>query len=134
MSPCVRAGLLFRVIFYSLLSLLICLRIFSLFSYHIRKFLVLPCDISIIFSSVRKFTRRTVLDPTFCEVKITAAFISQCIQRTITEQAIEIFRICIFMARKKFTFFMTEIRKFFIFPIWFIHSPSPFSNPHSDYP
>ena len=100
-------------IIFSLLSFLICLRILSLLSYHIRKFLIFSCDISIILSSVRKFTRSAVLDSAFRKMEITTAFISQCIQRTITEQAVKIFRICSFMAWKIFTFFI--LKKLIIF-------------------
>lgn len=54
-------------------------------------------------------------------VKIPAALISKSIQRTVTEQTVEIFRICPFMAWKIFAFSVAEKRIVLVFPIFFAH-------------
>ena len=53
--------------------------------------------------------------------EIPAAFFSQCIQGTITEQTVEIVRIHLLMTWKKFTFFMTKKRVFLTLAKLFLH-------------
>lgn len=124
----VRTGFLFLLYLISLtISVLIrflhILRfILPLFSYKFSKFLIFACDVSVILSFMRNFASGTILDPAVQESKIASTFISQCIQRTITEQTVEIIRICSCMAWEIFTFLMTVIWKFFPFPVWFLHA------------
>lgn len=73
---------------------------------------------------MRKLTVGTVLDSLFCIAEIPAASIPQCVQGAVTEQTVKILRICALMAGKIFAFFMTEVRIFFVFPIWFLHNTS----------
>ena len=49
-----------------------------------------------------------VLDALVCISKISPAALTECIQRTVTEQAVEMFRIRAGMAGKKFTFPVAE--------------------------
>ena len=65
-----------------------------------------------------------VLYPFLCEAEISAAFVPQHIKRAIAEKTVKIFRIRPFMARKTFTFLMTEIGKFLSFPEFFLHKTS----------
>ena len=94
---------------------------FSHFLDQLRQFLILSGYISIILSFMRYLTFCTVFYSVLCKPEIPAAVFSQRIQRTITEETIEVLRIRAFMARKVFTLFVSEIRKMFSFPIWFFH-------------
>lgn len=68
-----------------------------------------------------KHTICAILYPFLCILKIPSAFISQRIQRAITEQTVKIIRICVLMAWKILAFFMAEIRILFSLPIRFLH-------------
>ena len=81
---------------------------FPLFFHHLRKLSVFSGDISVIFPSVGNQAARAVLDPVFCITEIPAAFLSQRVQRTVAEQAVEVLRIRALMTGKIFTFFMAE--------------------------
>ena len=93
----------------------------SLSADQIRKFLILTGYISIALSLMWKPAIGAVLDSILCESEITAASVSQRIQRTVTEQAVKIIRVSTIMTWKKFTFLMAEIRIFLSFPIRFLH-------------
>ena len=95
---------------------------FPLFFHHLRKLSVFSGDISVIFPSVGNLAARAVLDPVFCIAEIPAAFLSQRVQRTVAEQAVEVLRIRALMTGKIFTFFMTEKRVLFTFPKRFLHN------------
>ena len=56
-----------------------CFLFFTLLPYNFRKLAIFTCNISEIFSSVRKLTFGAVFDSVFRKAEITAAFISQCI-------------------------------------------------------
>ena len=91
---------------------------------HFHQLSILSSNISKIFSFMRKHTACTVFYSFFCDTKIPAAFLSQCIQGAITEEAIKIVFISTFMSGKKFTFSVAEIRIFLIFPILLLHDTS----------
>lgn len=95
---------------------------FPLFFHHLRKLSVFSGDISVIFPSVGNQAARAVLDSVFCITEIPAAFLSQRVQRTVAEQAVEVLRIRALMTGKIFTFFMAEKRVLFTFPKWFLHN------------
>ena len=111
----VRTGFLFLLYLISLTTsvlirfLHILRLILPLFSYKFSKFLIFACDVSVILSFMRNFASGTILDPAVQESEITSTFIAQCIQRAITEQTVEIIRICSCMAWEIFTFLMTVI-------------------------
>ena len=85
------------------------------------KFLIFPCNVSIIFTLMRYNTVCTIFISTFCVGKISSTVFSQRIKRAIAEKTVKFLRICTLMAGKIFTFFMAEKGKFFSFPIWFLH-------------
>ena len=72
---------------------------------------------------------RAILDATFRIAEITATLIPQCIQRTVAKQAVEILRICPFVAGKIFAAAIAEKGKALPFPlqIMFAHTTVPFS-------
>ena len=104
------------------LSIFLC---FSHFPHQLRQLAIFPGYVPVVLCFVRQLTVRAVFYSCFCHSKIPAAFITQCIQRTVAEQTVEVLRICACMTRKIFTFFITEKSIMFSFPIWFFHLLSP---------
>ena len=103
---------------------------FSLFSFpnlphQFRQLAIFPGYIAVVLCLMWQLTIRAVLNSFVCHFKIPTAFISQCIQWAIAEQTVKVLRICAFMTRKIFTFFVAEKCIMFSFPIWFLHLFSP---------
>ena len=83
--------------------------------------LILSGHISIVFAFMWQLAVGAVFDPLLSDLKVPAAFIPQCIQWAVTEQAVKVLRVRYFVAGKIFTFFVAEKRKMFSFLIWFFH-------------
>jgi len=73
--------------------------------YHCTHFFHDPVEISF---AVGSYAVAAILDPVFCIAKAAAAAITQCIQRTIAEQAIEFALTYALMAGKVLTFPILE--------------------------
>ena len=131
---CSRSGILFRInscpfIFQQALILVFP----AVLSSSAQALSVFSGDISVIFPSVGNQAARAVLDPVFCITEIPAAFLSQRVQRTVAEQAVEVLRIRALMTGKIFTFFMAEKRVLFAFPKRFLHVFPPSNKNPANY-
>ena len=101
--------------------------VFSYLLHQLRQLAVFPGYVPVVLGFVRQLAVRAVFNSLLGHSEIPAAFISQCIQRTVTKQTVKILRISSCMTRKIFTFFITEKSIMFSFPIRFLHFDSPFT-------
>ena len=85
--------------------------------YRICDFPEAAHNFAVVFPSVRIETGRTVFNSVFIPDEISAAPVSQCIERTVTEKAIEVFPVCPGMAGKVFALLVTKIGIFFSLPV-----------------
>ena len=95
------------------------------FSCHFDNFIKFVHDILVIFFLVGHQTVRTVLDAIFCVFEIAAAVFTQSIQRTVAEQAVEVFLVLSLVAREKLA--LPVLEKFIVFGFQFLHNAPPFS-------
>lgn len=85
------------------------LRILCISFFHqLRYFRKTADDQIIIVRHMRYQTVGAVLDALVCILKVSTAALTECIQRTVTEQAVEMFRIRAGMAGEIFTFPVAE--------------------------
>ena len=80
------------------------------------------CDRPVILRSVRDHAFCAVLVSLFCVPEVTAALFSQCIERAITEQAVESVRLLRLVAREILAFPVLEKCVMFPFPIRFSYA------------
>ena len=99
--------------------------VFSYLLHQLRQLAIFPGYVTVVLCFVRQLTVRAVFNSLLGHSEIPATFISQCIQRTVAEQTVEVLRICACMARKIFTFLIAEKSIVFPFPLWFFHLLSP---------
>ena len=76
--------------------------------YDVDYLIVFSDDVIIVFSEMRKVTVGAVLETFLVISEIPSAVISKCVQRAITEKAIEILHILYRMTRKEFAFLMLK--------------------------
>ena len=86
-----------------------------------QDFAILAHDVGVVFSLVRNLTVAAVLDTLFGVLEITAAFVLQCVQRTVAEQTVEVVRILRFVTGEKFAVFVIDEGEVLSFPV-FSHS------------
>jgi hypothetical protein len=71
--------------------------------------LSIPSDhLFIIVLPVRKTAVRAILESLFIVAEIAAAFLSQCVERTVAEKTVEGLRIRVLMTGEVFTFAILE--------------------------
>lgn len=94
---------------------------FSHFFDEFGQFLVFSGHVSIVFAFMGQLAVCAVFDPVIGKLEISAAFISQGVQWTVAEQAVEILRVSSFVTWKVFTFSVAEKGIMFPLPIRFFH-------------
>ena len=110
------------------------------FFHNFRDLRKTPDNAAVIIRLMGNRASRAVLDPAFCPAEIPAAVFSQRIQRTITEQAVEMFRIDALVAGEVFAFPVAE--EFIMFhnldyksitagPVDFLKKPTLCYNKHN---
>ena len=82
---------------------------------------VLAHDVGIVVSLVGNHAVAAVLDPVLGVLEVTAAFILQRVQRTVTEQTVEVVRILGLVTGEKFAVFVIDEGEVLSFPV-FSHS------------
>ena len=86
-----------------------------------QDFAVLAHDVGVVVFLVGNHAVAAILDSIFGVFKITAAFVFQCVQRTVAEQTVEVVRILRFVTGEKFAVFVIDEGEVLSFPV-FSHS------------
>ncbi len=94
---------------------------------NLHDLIVFACDVPKIVPLVGKAAFAAVFYALFCIAEISAALVAQGIQRTVAEQAVEIFRVICLMAGEVFAVLMAEKCVLLSLPVFFFaHHSYPF--------
>ena len=106
-----------------------CTRGAGLFFYHLTQLAEARDDPAVILAAVRHEAAGAVLDAALCKAAIAAALFAQRVQRTVAEQAVEIFGVSALVAREKFALPILKKGVVLALPIFrhFLHLTRSFS-------